>query len=344
MQTWTITSRYVTVEIQSLGAMVGPAVFYLPDREVQPLAIAPWAEEAKAALQPAILQRLRGEWPCVPFGIPSDRALPADWPKTGAEPDPAPHGQSSNSHWSLVHAGADRVRLELSYPAEHPIDRLRRTIIALSKRPALEFELEIVARHDCRLPIGIHPTFALPGPVGAVELSVSGDEQCWTYPVPAEPGISVLLPDQRNFSLREMPMTDGSLDLSRLPLSFATEELVLVPEAGGGARLAFPDAGYAVDLSWDKAVFASCMLWFSNRGRTAYPWAGRHLALGIEPVTSAFDLGTSISANADNPLARTGVRTARQFSAGETLTTTYAIEVQALSALHAINPAAEARA
>ena len=30
--------------------------------------VAPWADEPDSAALPGILQRLRGEWPCVPFG------------------------------------------------------------------------------------------------------------------------------------------------------------------------------------------------------------------------------------------------------------------------------------
>ena len=46
----------------------------------------------------------------------------------------------------------------------------------------------------------------------------------------------------------------------------------------------------------------------------AAPWNGRHLALGIEPICSPFGLGPA-TARADNPLARSGVPTALDFSA-----------------------------
>lgn len=72
------------------------------------------------------------------------------------------------------------------------------------------------------------------------------------------------------------------------------------------------------------------LLWMSNRGRRFAPWNGRHLALGMEPICSAFDLGPQVSA-ADNPISRAGTPTARRFTAGESFGTTYRIEVEALT-------------
>ena len=311
--------------------MVGPARFRIAGREVSPLAVAPWSDEPAAASLPPILQRLRGEWPCVPFGIAGGRELPAEWCGTGEEPDPLPHGHSSNAVWSLHEQRPDRVVLDLAYPDNHPIRSLRRTVTAAEDAARLDFTLEISARRAATLPIGIHPTSALPGAPGDNRLVLDAAARCWTPPAPAEPGISTMAIDARNVSAAAVPLAaGGTLDVTRLPLAHATEELLLVTRPGGRVRLECPTAGYAVTIVWDTAVFASCLLWISNRGRTAYPWSGRHLALGIEPVTAAFDLGTAVSANPGNPLARDGVPTAMHVAAGRTVTTRYAIVVEHL--------------
>jgi hypothetical protein len=59
------------------------------------------------------------------------------------------------------------------------------------------------------------------------------------------------------------------------------------------------------------------------------PWNGRHLALGMEPICSPFGLGPAV-ARADNPMAKVGTPTARDFTAGEAFTTRYRIEAEAL--------------
>ena len=70
--------------VQNLAAMIGPVTFVLPDgRQCQPLHIAPWTFDAEAAALPGVLRRLRGEWPCVPFGFDGERTLAAGWEARG---------------------------------------------------------------------------------------------------------------------------------------------------------------------------------------------------------------------------------------------------------------------
>jgi hypothetical protein len=70
--------------VQGLGGMLGPVTFLLPDgRQVSPLHVAPWFDEPGRRDQPPILQELRGEWPCVPFGADGPRVLPEGWSETG---------------------------------------------------------------------------------------------------------------------------------------------------------------------------------------------------------------------------------------------------------------------
>jgi hypothetical protein len=63
------------------------------------------------------------------------------------------------------------------------------------------------------------------------------------------------------------------------------------------------DAGWSLTLDWDRALLPDLMLWVSHRGRLAPPWSGRHLALGVEPLNGAWDLGRIGRPPADHPLA-----------------------------------------
>jgi hypothetical protein len=121
--------------------------------------------------------------------------------------------------------------------------------------------------------------------------------------------------------------TGGLVDARALPLAVAAEDLLQLISADGNVGLVNRADGYRVRVTWDRTHFPSLLLWFSNRGRRAYPWSGRHLAIGIEPVCSAFDLGTQVS-TAPNPLNQHGIPTSRQFSAGETFSTRYRIGVE----------------
>jgi hypothetical protein len=313
-----------TGQVQSLGGMLGPVTFSLPDgQQVQPLQVAPWADDPAAGALPGILRRLRGEWPCVPFGAERDLALLGDWAGFSG-PAPAnplpPHGHSSNADWTF---GTD-LTLTLDYPANSPIARLERRITPDPAAPALDITLTVHPRADVVWPIGLHPTFAIPDSGAVIETASGG----MTFPGVLEPGVSVLAAGARFGSLALVPCSGGrAVDMTRLPLAFQTEELVQLTAPGGQIALAFPGEGYRLRMAWDAAVFPGMVLWFSNRGRQAYPWSGRHLALGMEPVCAAFDLGPAISAG-PNPLAQAGHRTAHAFKAGVPLTTRLRLSVE----------------
>lgn len=318
------------VSVESLGGMLGPTLFVLPDgRQVAPFHVAPWANEADGDRLPPILRRLRGEWPCVPFGLDAERSPNGEWPPSSAAMtvDSMPHGHSSNAEWHFEAGQNGTIALAITYPEEHPIQRLVRRITPDRDEPALNFELTVEVRADCHLPIGLHPTFRLPQEPGAMHIEISDAVIAMTFPGAVDAS-SIFVQGAMLTPWNEVSLLDGSqCDISHLPLPHATEELVQLLNMPGHASLWNRAEGYRVHLSWTADHFPSMLLWFSNRGRRAAPWNGRHLALGFEPVCSAFDLGPQISAG-DNPISRRGTLTARHFRAGEQFTTRYRIAVE----------------
>jgi len=336
---WDISWDRGSATVLQAGAMIGPAHLLLDDGlTIQPFAIAPWADDSEQqhAALPPLLRRLRGEWPCVPYGMPEPPAnLPTEWqpPRPYRREDRMFHGYSSNAAWALRSGTPSSLELELAYPSSHPVRRVGRRIGGVPGRCELTFDLEIETRIDTSLPIGLHPTFRLPAETGAASVSFDGDVRVHTYPVDAEPGVSRLQPDTHGQSLGLVACKDGSfVDLGRHPLPYATEELVLVTGHRGGATLNNAAEGYAVRLRWDADAFPSCMMWISNRGRSAYHWSSRFQALAIEPVMAPFDLGTDVARDETNPLRRAGVPTARSFTANTPWATRYSIEVVSLHA------------
>ena len=307
--------------------MLGPAWFRLGDREVQPFAIAPWSDDVEPEHEklPSLLRRLRGEWPCVPFGVAEPRFdLPPDWmpdvSSSGGYIDPRIHGFSSNSQWKPIRVDKNRIQLVVDYPEDHPIKRLVRTITASEESPALEVSLMVQSREASELPIGIHPVLRLPDSPRTAKLQFGGAPRAWTYPTTFEPGISKLQP-----GIRDVPLTQLPEDVTWLPLPYATEELVLVVGHQGLAMLTNVDEGYSVSLSWDPDLFPSCVLWLSNRGRDYHPWNRRFLGLGIEPIRSAFELGATVSRSRSNPLWRSGIPCTYSFSPESDFETTYSV-------------------
>lgn len=294
-------------ELQRLGGMLAPVVFMQHGAsDFAPLQVAPWADEPGAASWPGILRRLRGEWPCVPFGC-TDR--PAGLPERWAVRSPGDawgHGYASNHDWQWQESD-DPLALSLAIEPPGPLRRLTRTVRAIAHEPALEITLAVEAREPCTVPIALHPTLRLDA--GAVQLHVARHGAGITYPVSAEPGVSRLAPDRSFASLAQVPCADGaSVDLTRFPLRFDTEELLQLRDVTGPVTLHYLDAGWSVQLEWEHRLLPDLMLWVSHRGRAYAPWNGRHLALGIEPVHGVFDLGRVAAPPADHPLAdRTGI-------------------------------------
>ena len=323
-----------TLAVQRLGAMLAPVTFLLDDgRQVSPLHVAPWAGEAGTESLPGILRRLRGEWPCVPFGysVPAD-GWPAEWaPFLGPPADGEEvHGHCANQEWRWLPDDGGSLRLGLDYPEGSPVARVERSITPDPDAPAIDLTFTIAVRRPCRLPIGLHPVFRLPRHAAGAQLELGAFASGRTYPGTVEPGAALFAADRRFEDLGAVPArTGGVVDAASLPFAYDVEELLQIDGLPGSASLANRAEGYRVRLSWQAEHFPSLLLWYSNRGRKAAPWNGRHLAIGIEPICSPFGLGPE-TAEADNPVAASGVPTALAFMPETPFTTRYRIEAEPL--------------
>jgi hypothetical protein len=332
-ETWHFDWGTMRGELSALGGMLGPVWFQLAqDRWVQPFAIAPWSDDPSERLAslPPLLRRLRGEWPCIPFGSPmARRDLPAEWMRNAdlsvPAVDPEFHGFSSNNPWTLLGRHDRSLAIGIDYPESHPVRRLTRRIEALGPT-TLGLSLDIEMRCAAELPIGLHPVFSVPEPPGRVRIDFPGLRRIATFPAPVEPS-SVLAPNHLGQTLHAVPTRFGSvIDLTRHPLDVDTEELVLVETDEGQATLCNDTADYRMNLKWDRNLFPHCLIWISNQGRQEYPWNGRFRGIGLEPVASAFDLGVAYSTDVLSPLRDNFRRTAARLEAG-TRQTRYSIEI-----------------
>jgi hypothetical protein len=319
--------------VQRLGAMLAPITFVLANgQQVSPMHIAPWANEPGSDELPGILQGLRGEWPCVPFGysVPSGGFAP-EWAPLMRSPPPGEeaHGHSSNNLWTWSDSSSDSIALSLDYPAASPVARVERIITPDPEAPAVDLKFRIHVREACHLPIGLHPTLRLPLKVGAARIEPARFDHGRTYPGSVD-ATSVFAIDRKFAALDAVPVRTGRmLAADRVPFEFSTEDLLQLNGIDGAIALANHSEHYRVRLSWQKEHFPSLLLWYSNRGRAMHPWNGRHLALGMEPVCSPFGLGPATAA-ADNPISRSGTPTARSFAAGEVFTTCYRLGAEPL--------------
>ncbi len=289
---------------------LAPVVFHLPGRDFSPYALAPWTPAEYPELPP-LLSVLRGDFLCLPFG--------------GQENGP-PHGDTANAAWSLVSASDSTLHCSIQ-----TTDSGARVEKILSVRPG---QHAIYAEHRItglsgNFNYGNHPIFDFSKLAeGAGRISTSDFRWASVYPgcfsAPADGASQALAPGGIFQSLESVPLAAGSLaDLTHYPARAGNDDLVMMVNAP-----ATPEQPFA----WSAAVFEGAlwfslknpedfpatMLWFSNGGRSASPWDGRHLGrLGIEEVCSHFSDGIDIAR--EDRLAALGIPTSRLFLPGETV-------------------------
>lgn len=279
-EVWPLRSNTVQATVYSIGASLHDVTFLLgAGQQFSPFAEAPWRTQSFENPQSGIaphLQFLGGEWPCVPFGT--------------TRFDSMHHGYGSNAHWRLVERDDHSILLEVDFPKDHVIQRLRRQITLSDSSPSLQCTLEIDVRTACHIPIGLHPIFRLPEKSSRISLSLnsSGDIRS----IPAEFRLTQSVVDGNT-----LVTNDGCLRLQdnetiRFPEQFLElrEELIQVWEAGGCATLVYPDEAAEISLTWNPSDFPGCLLWLANPG-SEIDGLGQFRGLGIEPVASFFDRG-----------------------------------------------------
>lgn len=323
----TISAAGTTATIQLQSGMVTMRV-ELDGRSIEPLYTAPWQGWSGVAL----LERLRGDFLCVPFGdAPSDTEdYPPAWSHLDAGTTPHPHGWSSNGVWTPVadEGGEGRSLLRLDYPDGDAVEWVTREVRC--EAGGVAFTDTVHVRRPVRLPVGLHPILALPKTPGAARLRLPGHQVLATLPVPPEP-TSTLAADARFTDPTRVPMSGGGTrDLTHLPFDDDTEEIVLVANVDEG-RVALDDTenGCRVFVEWDREVLHHLLVWMSNRGRPFEPWGGHNVCLGVEPITAAFDLGETISAG-HNPLNDEGITTALDLTPGRDLVIRHRVGVEPL--------------
>lgn len=321
IERWTLRWAHGEAEVQSLGGMLAPVRFDIGGgRSVSPLQVAPWVDDGRWQ---GLMRALRGEWPCIPFGmVDAPAGLPLNFRLRDANDDWV-HGYGANHMWQLVEHDEHVLKLQIAYPSGSEIERLERTIEVEPNAPALVVSLTVHPRRDAILPFALHPTFGVPN--GGVEVLACAYEAIHSYPVPQEPGVSRILPNRIFSSLKEISTTHGVMDATCLPLPEATEELVQISGCKPPFVLRYPKQHADVSLDWNAEELPDVLLWLSNGGRTHEPWAGRHFAVGVEPANSFFDLGRVAIPPANHPLAG---RSGLAFKAGMAQTITYRLSAQ----------------
>ena len=326
-QSWTLATSQIEAAVTRQAGHLAPVRFRLgKDRWVEPFAIAPWAEEKLAPGLPQVLQVMRGDFFCMPFGGNENPYRGENFP---------PHGETANSAWTFVSGTSQR--LELSMQTAVRKGRVNKTIELVPGHSAI-YQRHVISEMKGSMSFGHHPILKLPaGATGRISTSRFTYGQVFpeAFENPVLGGYSILKPGARFHALNRVPRVDGQLaDLSVYPAREGYEDLVLMAAYSAlpfaWTALVVPEEGYVWFSLKDPKVLRSTVFWMSNGGRHYAPWSGRHRhVIGLEEVTSNFHYGLAESAKA-NPLNREGIATSVRMDPKHPFTVNYIMAVSAI--------------
>src|SRR5215469_4158521 len=148
---WSLVWPHGALGVEPLGGMIGPLrLSSRAGREVDLFAVAPWSDMPAGSWGPAVpghLIKLRGAFPCLPFGMASRPAeLAGEWRDLPfADDSEPPHGHCANEAWRCVAEGPNGLTIEYRYPAGHAIEAIRQSIEIEPAQPALAIAMTVTA-------------------------------------------------------------------------------------------------------------------------------------------------------------------------------------------------------
>lgn len=251
------------------------------------------------------LRELGGDFVGIPFGSggAASANLPADWaPLMQTRPSYPIHGLAADADWTILEASDTAITLRLDYPEASAVSYLIRTISVQTESPAIAFTLDIFARREAKISVGLHPIFRMP--VRSGDMTLSADFAFGlTHPRQTAPGQV-----QEFADLAAVPQGDALVDLSHPPLQQANLNVQLCG-LRGPITATYHDQGAGFVLDWDRTLLPSLQIWHTDRGIDGPPWNGQYRGLGLEPIAAVFDLHDDASTG-NNPINARGVATA----------------------------------
>ncbi len=321
---WRLASGEVEAFVTERGGHLGPVTFERKGRKIAPYSVAPWTEEKFTPPLPPILQVLRGDFFCLPFG--------GNVTPFRGEKHPV-HGETANALWHFesLEKNGERTGLHLSLKPTVRPGRVDKKIFLIDGQNNLYCQ-HLISGMGGPMNLGHHAMLKFPDEPGCGRLSTRRFVYGQVFPMPFESaeqgGYSCLKPGAEFDSLESVPMASGEkADLSRYPARRGFEDLVMLVSDDTApfawSAVAFPRQRFVWFALKDPRVLRETVFWISNRGRHYPPWNSRHVnVMGLEEVTSYFHLGLAESARA-NPISRRGFPTCVRLDAGRPLAVNY---------------------
>lgn len=324
-----VSSSDVEIAVTKMGGQMAPVTFYRKsDKAIQPYHISPWQDEPTKPMPAPVLNALRGDFFCMPFGGNGD--------KVNGEKH-APHGEVVSSEWrnASIHRSGNVTKLSMALETEVRRGKVIKELM-LKEGQNVIYSKHTIQGFAGQVPLGHHATLAMPYKEGTVRIATSAFKFGMTYPGlfsdPTQGEYQSLLPGSRWTDLTKVPVAWKGMpdaDLTRLPARVGYADLVQVindsprnKNEPAWVTATFTDDNFIWFAFKNPDVLRSTVFWIENRGRHSFPWNGRNNCLGVEDVTAYFADGIAPSIN-DNILNKEGVKTTVELKADSSTVINY---------------------
>jgi len=308
---FTYKSDSVDVFITRRGAHCAPVVFQKERGGFAPYFINPWKDENLENRDDPVLNSLRGNFFCLPFGAGGSDGNGRFF---------NPHGEVANGSWEFLGSETselgERIKLKIN-----PRDIGGTVTRQISVKDNILYTLSSVEGVEGSYPVGYHPNLRMPE-TGRMYVSNSPFETGRTDGQSASQ-----YKGGEYYSLK--PNADFT-DMSKVPMiNGGTSDCLIFPRLEGfvdivaGYRApvpsiawsvaAYPSEGFLYFSLKNQEVFGTSLLWMEDKGRHQAPWNGRTRVLGLEDTCSFF-ANPVLDCRNPNSMSEKGYKTVWSFN------------------------------
>ena len=317
---WWLNGANVELFLTEQGGQHAPVNFRLDNgKSVQPFYLSPWQERKPDLSAIPLLQYLRGDFFCLPFG---GNAEAVDGHQYQC------HGETSACAWKLASAVRNDSAVHFEFMQDGRVlpTHVRKHIELRDGQSAL-YLIHEVTGVEGKMPYGHHAILKMPSAkermyfscgkfdLGMTPTSIFSDPANWEY--------QFLASGEEFSSLEALPTLfkrPATWDYSVYPSPVGYTDLFALlkkPAATPAWAVAsYTDAGYLFYSLKNAAELPSTTIWVANSGRYEEPWNGVSSNFAIEETCSYFADGWKPSIE-ENALTRKGWRTCGEFHADE---------------------------
>lgn len=314
---WYLTAKGIKLFLTEDAGMHAPVEFFADtEKSISPYALTPWQDERPDLSCCPLLQNLRGDFFCLPFGGNPEAVNGFQYP---------PHGETAANTWKLDKAveEGDKAVFEFSMDTTINPFHIVKHFEMRSNHSALYIK-HIVSGLEGKMPYGHHAILHMPEEGEKMYLSTSKFDVGMTCPGvfsdPKNLEHQYLASGERYDSLEKVPTAfkaDPFHDYSTYPSPIGYADLFSMLSKPGKTPAwtvcVYPGREYLFFMLRNPETLPATTIWTSNSGRYGFPWNGNTRCIGVEDNCSFFANGIKDSIE-ENTLSKEGWTTCGTFT------------------------------